>query len=353
MWAASLRGGLHAFLGYVLVNEVEVARSVARHLTFPVARKSSSAKSLPRPFRRFFVIANLVLWGVIGGWYVFQPPARQIEVKRLVGNCFDSRKQVSAFDVAWDLWQLYYSQDYVAAVPTGKDAQIYGGQPQLVRTTATHGLRVLLNAGFTTGYSDELGNPVWTAYHVRDGKFGEPPPRPDEFTTDTRTVARIESEDYARSGYDRGHMAPNYAIAIHYGRAAQEETFRLSNICPQKHALNAGPWKELEQRIAANYPARFGEVWVLAGPVFSEKPPRLKRRIAVPEAFYMIVVDENEGRVRTEAFLFSQDTPAEADLNRYLTSIDEIERRTGLDFLSQLPAEAQNALEARVASRVW
>lgn len=318
-----------------------------------MARKSSPAKSLPRSFRRFFIIANLILWGVIGGWYVCQTPVRQAEVSRLVGNCFDSRKHVSAFDVAWDLWQLYYSKDYVAAVAEGKEAHFYGGQPLLVRTSATHGLRVLTNRGFTTGYSDELGDPVWTAYHVRDGKIEEPLPRPDEFTMDTRTVARIESEDYARSGYDRGHMAPNHAIAIHYGRAAQEETFRLSNICPQKHALNAGPWKELEQRIAANYPARFGEVWVLAGPIFGEKPPRLKRRVAVPEAFYMIVVDENEGRLRAEAFIFPQDAAADADLGRYLTSIDEIERRTGLDFLGQMPAEAQNVLEGRVASRVW
>lgn len=127
----------------------------------------------------------------------------------------------------------------------------------------------------------------------------------------------------------------------------------MSNICPQKHALNAGPWKELEQRIATNYPARFGEVWVLAGPIFGEKPTRLKRHVAVPEAFYMIVVDENEGRVRAEAFIFPQDAPAEAKLENYLTSIDEIERRTGLDFLSQLPDEAEHLLESRPVSRVW
>jgi endonuclease G len=296
----------------------------------------------------------LVLWGVIGGWYLFQPPARQAEVSRLVGNCFDSRKQVSAFDVAWDLWQLYYSKDYVSGTATAAtDTQLYGGAPLVSRTASTHSVRILTNTGFISGYSDELGDPVWTAYHVRDGKFGEPPPRPDEFTEDPRTVARIEPEDYAHSGYDRGHMAPNNVIAIHYGRKAQEETFRMSNICPQKHALNAGVWKQLEHRIAANYPARFGEVWVLVGPVFGERPSRLKRRIAVPEAFYMIVIDENESRIRAEAFLVPQDAPAEAEPGKYLTSIDEIERRTGLDFLSQLPDEAENALEARIATRVW
>ena len=333
---------------------VAVAWHWPERLNFCVARKSSRT-SLPGSLRRTkaFFIANLVLWGVIGGWYVFQPPARQAEVSRLVGNCFDSRKQVTAFDVAWDLWQLYYSKDYVSVTGAEKDTQIYGGLPVLTRTISTHSLRVLSNKGFITGYSDELGDPVWTAYQVRDGKFGEPPPRPDEFTVDSRTVARIEPEDYARSGYDRGHMAPNYVIAVHYGREAQEETFRMSNICPQKHALNDGPWKQLEHRIAANYPARFGEVWVLVGPVLGEHPSRLKRHVAVPDAFYMIVIDENEGRVRAEAFLFPQDTPVDADPGRYLTTIDEIERRTGFDFLGQLPDEAENDLESRVASRVW
>jgi len=328
---------------------------VAGRLDIRVARKSSLGKSLPGSLRRTktFVVANLVLWGVIGGWYLFQPEPRRAEVSRLVENCFDSRKQVSAFDVAWDLWQLYYSKDYVTGAAAGKEAHLYGGLPVQTGSASTGSLRVLMNTGFEAGYSDALGVPLWTAYHLRDGKFGEPPPRPEEFTVDARTLARIEPDDYSRSGFDRGHMAPNYAIAIHYGQRAQEETFRMSNICPQRHALNAGPWKQLEQRIATNYPARFGEVWVFVGPVFGEKSSRLKRRVAVPEAFYLIVIDENEGRVRTEAFVIPQETSGEADPGAYLTSIDEIERRTALNFLSQLPDETENALEARVASRVW
>ena len=127
----------------------------------------------------------------------------------------------------------------------------------------------------------------------------------------------------------------------------------MSNICPQRHALNAGPWKQLEQKIATNYAGRFGEVWVLAGPVFGANPERLHRRVAIPEAFYMIIVDESDGRVRAEAFLFPQETPASAPLESYVTSIYEIEKRTGLDFLSELPDAAENALEARKVDRVW
>ncbi len=126
----------------------------------------------------------------------------------------------------------------------------------------------------------------------------------------------------------------------------------MSNIIPQKHGLNAGLWKSLEQKIAANYPGRFGEVWVIAGPVFGARPERLQRRVAVPEACYMIIVDESDGRVRAQAFIFPQE-PGKQSLDSYLTTIDEIERRTGLDFLAELPDDAENALEGRPVERAW
>ncbi len=311
-----------------------------------MARKS---KRVPRSLRRTkaFLIFNLVLWGGIAGWFVFQAPARQREVSRLVGNLFDSRKDITAVEVAWDLWQLYYSPDYVQAALPGDKAHLYGGSP-----VGGPPVRVLVNQGYIVGYSDALGDPLWAAYRVADAELKESPPRPDEFRADVRTVARIDPAVYNRSGYDRGHLAPNYAIATRYGKQAQEETFLMSNITPQKHGLNAGPWKALEQKIATNYPGRFGEVWVIAGPVFGARPERLQHRVAVPEGFYMIIVDESDGRVRAEAFLLPQDPPG-PELDRYLVTIDEIERRTGLDFLSALPDAAENELESKKAARVW
>ncbi len=298
-----------------------------------------------------FVVANLVLWGALGGWYLFQPPTRQAEVNRLLGNALDGRKQITAFEVAWDLWQLYYSDDYVAAVAVGDATHVYGGTPRVRPGSAAP--RVLTNRGYVAGYSDELGNPLWAAYRVRDREPAVAPERPDAFAVDRRTVARIGPEVYSRSGYDRGHLAPNHAIATRYGAEAQEETFLMSNIIPQTHALNAGLWKQLEQRIATNYPARFGEVWVLAGPVFGPRPQRIRGMVAVPEACYMIIVDESEGRVRAAGFIFPQEITEGATLAQFLTSIDEIERRTGLDFLSELPDGAEAALEARTQERAW
>jgi endonuclease G, mitochondrial len=181
----------------------------------------------------------------------------------------------------------------------------------------------------------------------------EAPPRPEVFETDLRTAARVAPADYTNSGYDRGHMAPNYAIATRYGEEAQRETFLMSNIVPQRHALNAGVWKQMEMNVATSYPARFGEVWVIVGPVFGSRAEKLRNGTVVPEAFFKIVIDESDGRVRAQAFIFPQETPAGAEAGGYLVSIDEIEQRTGLDFLPELPDTAEDALEAKRAERVW
>lgn len=310
--------------------------------------------SLPRGAVKFFFLLNLAVAGLLGGWFVFQPAARQREVRRLVENAFEHHKRVSALDVAWDVWQLYYADSATGRIAAGDKSIVYGGTPRPGPGPNAPSFRTLMNKGYAVGYSDALGNPVWAAYHVRDlARIPTPAARPEKFETDKRTAARVAAEDYANSGYDRGHMAPNYAIATRFGTAAQRETFLMSNITPQLHALNAGLWKELEMKIATSYPARYEEVWVLTGPVFGAAPKKIRGGVAVPEAFFLIVIDENEGRLRTLAFLVPQDAPHDADPERYLTRIEEIQRRTGLDFLSELDDAAEKQVEALRATRVW
>ena len=71
----------------------------------------------------------------------------------------------------------------------------------------------------------------------------EPP-----FEVDPEAADCPTPDDYTRTGYDRGHMAPNYLIATRYGKVAQRETFLMSNIVPQTPELNRGPWRILEEK---------------------------------------------------------------------------------------------------------
>lgn len=318
-----------------------------------MARRRPAGRSRSRPLKFVFWL-NAALLLALGGWYLVQPAQRQAEVRTLVANSLSRDKRIDLVDVARDIWDLYYSDEFVVVQrpkARGHPALFAGGARV---AGGAQSVRVLASTGYVVGYSDALGNPLWAAYRVWDlDRIPEPPPRPERFEVDKRTVARVRPEDYSGSGFDRGHLAPNYAIATRFGASGQEETFLMSNIVPQKHALNAGPWKELEMRAATAYPARFHEIWVMAGPVFGAHSTTLPGGVRVPESCWMVLVDEHEGRLRTMAFVFPQDPSADVPLARYLTSIDRIESLTGLDLFPDFPEVASTPIEANIAKRIW
>ena len=178
--------------------------------------------------------------------------------------------------------------------------------------------------------------------------------RPDSFEMDRRTRARVDHYDYSNSGYDRGHMAPNYAIDRVFGEAAQQETFLMSNIVPQKPELNQGPWKDLEQTIANRYLRDYQQVWVMTGPIYREPIQRLPTGVAIPAAFFKIIVDVVEPTgVRAIGVILPQAAHESDKMSSYLVTIDAIEAATGMDFLSLLDDGAEAALEADLPKRLW
>src|SRR5690606_15577773 len=159
----------------------------------------------------------------------------------------------------------YHSAPVISAeVFAGDRTHTYAGIP-----VSEQKLTVLKNKGYLVGYDEQRRNPAWVAYRVFPPTSFHPPQRPEEFQADRRTRAQIQPHDYRRSGYDRGHMAPNLAIALLYGPEAQRETFLMSNILPQTPELNRGVWKRLEARIIRRYATRFQEVWIIVGPIYS------------------------------------------------------------------------------------
>ncbi len=214
--------------------------------------------------------------------------------------------------------------------------------------------RLLVNAGYVVGYSETRQDPLWAAYRLFP--VPEPPhlPRPRGFTVDERTAAGVKPTDYraVSDRFDRGHMAPNHAIATRYGREAQVETFLMSNICPQAACLNEGPWEAFEKVVADDYAAQ-REVYVITGPVFADAPERLPAGVEVPAAFYTIVVDPAGPQPEMLAIIMDQAVEGEHPLSEFVTTVAEVERRTGLDFFRELPAEIELAAESATPAAAW
>ncbi|MDI5919922.1 DNA/RNA non-specific endonuclease [Halomonas sp. LR5S13] len=215
--------------------------------------------------------------------------------------------------------------------------------------------RVLRNDGFLVGWSDVRVNPLWVSYLLHDVEDPNAGPRPG-FQRDWRALWPISPDSYFGSGYDRGHLAPNYAIAAVHGSAAQRDTFLMSNMSPQRPDLNRRLWQRLEEVVMDRFVPRFGTLQVITGPVFpaSFRDNVLNRvgLVEVPEAFYKILVVPGE-EPRALAFLMPQRVAGDESLDDFLVSIDELEARTGLDFFPQLPKAAAVALEAEVETAGW
>ena len=304
-------------------------------------------------------VAALVLLatGAVGLVYYCSERPQKMAIEHRVLDVVDTiredgtspKKVVGALDRLADQTEVIKG-DIVPAPEPDRNATAPYGEP------ADHlGLKRLVNRGYSVGYDESLPSPRWSSYRVFPYKEVHRD-RPSSFKPDPRTDACVVTSEYVRSGYDRGHLSPNYAISVCYGEEAQKETFLLSNVVPQLHALNAGLWKDMEQRVVRRYVERYGIVWVQVGPVFTSPAEKKVGRLPVPSSFWMVISEYEEAQhgIRAIAYLVPHEEKwRDAELTRYVVSIRRIEQLTGLDFFPKLPKATQDRLESTAAPRAW
>ena len=247
---------------------------------------------------------------------------------------------------------IWFSYEHYIARP----AMSYMGVPKLVGQPATgNWTHVLRNEAFMVAYSESLKNPLWVTYKVGDKKHS-PGKRPSTFSEDWRSIANVSHNDYTGSGYDRGHLAPNYVIASRYGRNAQLETFLMTNISPQKPDLNRRSWQRLEELIANDFSDWHGPFWVVTGPIFDEKPKTLKSsNVPIPRSFYKILIKPSTQDMppKALAFIFPQNAKGNASLMTFVTSINDVQEQTGIDFFHEMDDEMETRLESDITPEAW
>ncbi|MDF9826741.1 endonuclease G [Ereboglobus sp. PH5-10] len=320
---------------------------------------------------RRLIVCGLVVFGLLGGvaiWHRLAPPATRERIESVTLNVIDlarenrsmPRELVFWLDLLSDKIPLARGKTVAPGVTIESDLMVLGGTP-----ASPEPLDFLQNKGYLAGYDNNHRNPAWVAYRVFPPKY-KSGRRPDKFEPDPRTRAKVRSSAYSNSGYDRGHMAPNRAIAVCHGGEAQVETFLMSNVVPQLHGLNAAFWEAMEARVIERYTRRFGQVWVMCGPVYEagKTPVKIGSDVSVPDAFFLIISTHEKdasnkditdtGLMRTEAFLVPHRAIAAKEApSKYLASVREIEQRTGLDFFPLFSSEVQDALESEPAKRAW
>lgn len=190
----------------------------------------------------------------------------------------------------------------------------------------------------------------WAAYKVTKGTIGPSQQRTWKADPLLAEHETLEPEDYkdahAVLGVDRGHQVP---LASFSGTPYWQDTNYLSNITPQKSALNQGPWAKLEQAVRdlAQKDGVEG-VYGMTGPLFERIMPQLPNADephVIPSGYWKIVAVQEGNTVKLAGFILDQETPRGANSCSGLTTVDNIEQRTGLAFFHALPKERQAALE--------
>lgn len=209
-------------------------------------------------------------------------------------------------------------------------------------------------------YRESYEQAEWSAYCLTEEELVKNAKRSDDFRSDPEiTTGSATPSDYKKSGYDRGHLSP--AADFAFEEKAMSETFYMSNMSPQKGNLNRGLWKDLESKVR-EWAEIFGRVYVVSGPIL-EKPASEynsigENKVSVPEFYYKVLLiplyedekdketPEDAQSVMMLAFILPNEKCGEV-LDYYEVTVDEVEKRTGLDFFSLLEDSLENELEAK------
>ena len=211
---------------------------------------------------------------------------------------------------------------------------------------------ILRRTGYTVSYNEDLLIPNWVAWHLTSDRLTGPAKRKGiSFMEDTEAPGvLVNTHDYARSGFDRGHMCP--AGDNKWSQQAMRESFLLTNICPQAPSLNRGDWNEMEIQ-CRKWAETYGDIYIVAGPILYRGHHKQigAHRVTVPEAFFKVVLCM-KGEPKAIGFIYKN-----GDGNRpkgdYVNTVDEVERITGIDFFPSLPDETERRVEAKASLDEW
>ena len=211
-----------------------------------------------------------------------------------------------------------------------------GAAPEIIRPSLAARTRELCFEGYAVLHSGVSRTALAASEHLtrRRIQAARQQQRDDAFHAEDRLPEdeRARLADYARSGFDRGHMAPSGDMPT---PSAQAESFSLANMVPQNPGSNRCLWEGIESTVRA-LAVDEGEVWVVTGPIFEgQNLQRLNGRVLVPTSLYKAVYLPARGEAGAYV------APNEPGLAWRAVSLDQLRELAGLDAFPALPASVK------------
>jgi endonuclease G, mitochondrial len=186
--------------------------------------------------------------------------------------------------------------------------------------------------------------------------------RKDKWFRDNRIDydAQLDDQWYAKSGFDRGHLArredAEWGTTMMAAKVAADMTCSYANAIPQVPALNRaimgyhGMWGQLEGKLlekgVTNEAGKSARICIFAGPVFEPDDPVYKSVQVALSCFKVVVWYDGTGSLRTTCFRLSQKklvSDIDFEVLRFnevfetsQRSLKQIESWTGLEFHARM-----------------
>ena len=192
--------------------------------------------------------------------------------------------------------------------------------------------------GYLVAYDAPVKIPVYVAYTLKPENALGCFPRTNAFVADQSVQGGARPDDYAGTGYDKGHAAPDGDLS--YNQMVEYESFLMTNMYPQHGSLNRGIWKLLETSVRGWAVQQNRAFTVYVGAIYGAGDLTIGNGVIVPHGFYKVVIDNQTGAVA--AWRFPHTKPyvnLGNDLTKFRVPLAQLQQEAGVRF--KFPANAK------------
>jgi endonuclease G len=184
---------------------------------------------------------------------------------------------------------------------------------------------------YLVAYDAPVKIPVYVAYTLLPQNALGCFPRTNAFVADQSVQNGARPDDYAGTGYDKGHAAPDGDLS--WSAQVEYESFLMTNMYPQAGSLNRGIWKLLETSVRGWAVQTNQSYTIFVGAFYSQGDKTIGNGVIVPHGYYKIVVNNNTKQIAGWAFPHVAPYPNLGnDLTVFRKPVAQIEKEAGVNF---------------------
>ena len=194
------------------------------------------------------------------------------------------------------------------------------------------GAQPLCQQAYLVGYDVAAKIPRFVTYELLPQNALGCFPRTNAFVANQYVPGGPTPNDYAGTGYDKGHAAPDGDLS--WDQQVEYESFLMTNMFPQHGSLNRGIWKLLETSIRGWVVQRNQSYIIYVGAIYNTAADKkIGNGVVVPNGFYKIVI--NNATKEIAAWGFPHNPPygnLGNDLTKFRVPVQQIQQAAGVQF---------------------